>query len=346
MNTWIERTCRVRCLWQSLLAGAGTLVSLAIARPVMSQSVDDLSGPHPLTADILLRAGWPDDLSHRFVEVEVGETFDTGVVWQEEHRSNGTVTSRTTTPFWGARIGEKILLVRSPDKPSGKFAGKVEHAEWSVLDKFDERDRPRILTVVVTDEDPRVWDVVGDSIVVALLGWTGWLTFRSARRFADPRRHPAVARLAADGDLRDLSKAAEKEVGGSDAWRFRGAVFTPSFFFDRRWPRFQVRRWTDLAWVYLSIKQHHLHHIPAGQSHALVLLFDDGTKVKVKKWTTSSSVEKHVKAALERAAMLAPWAVRGFDDMRKRAWKRDRAGFLAAVARRRAELVRPPVKSG
>ncbi|RMG83461.1 MAG: hypothetical protein D6712_12965, partial [Chloroflexi bacterium] len=87
---------------------------------------------------------------------------------------------------------------------------------------------------------------------------------------------------------------------------------------------FQVIKLSDLAWLYKKvIKQR-------GVSTYHAFFYDKhGKNVSV------SARQKNVDAMLEAVAQRAPWAIAGYTAEIEKAWKKDRAGFLAAVEERR-----------
>jgi hypothetical protein len=340
MNSSVERTCRHRCLGQSVLLGVAMVLAVWGAAAVVESKSDAILGPHPVEAAAIANAACATDVGHEFIEIDCRDARDTGIAWVETQTTNGVETERSSTPFWAVPFGSKYLLVRSPKAPAGKVGGTIGPLDHSVSGKFAEHERKLLVPFSMNVEDPRVSSWIIDALVVGAAAGIVFLFVRSFRRCLDPSRHPAIARLASDGDLREISKQFERERRESDALLFRSRLLTRSFVFDERHLRFEMRRWRDLLWAYAKVTQHRVHHIPTGKTHALVLAFDDGTQLEIKQRSAifERDAEERVRGVLALVAKRAPWAVFGYDQRMQRNWRKERAAFREAVSKRRDEF--------
>ena len=334
-NTWIERTCRWRCLAQTVLFGVAAWLAAWCTVALVDARIDDAMGPHPLDEAALSRTGNFQSLDHQFVRFDCRSAEDTGIAWVEGKRG-----SETQTPIWAVPCEGRVLLVKSSMRPSGMFVGKLRPLDSSLSSRFDAEDRKVVLPFVLAEGDPRIFLWIVFALLAAGTCWLGYLTVRSLRRALDPGLHPALARLAADGHFPKVAAQVESELAAADAVRFRGRVFTRSFVVDGRFARFDVRRWRDVVWAYRESTQHHDWFIPAGKTHELRIHFSDGARMVCKtNWSFGKAAsEESVDEALRLVSVRAPWAVAGFDQGAHWAWRKDRAALVDAVAQRRAEI--------
>jgi hypothetical protein len=335
VDTWIERTCRGKCVRQAVALGLATAVAGLVAAGVVAEMTDAVTGPHPIDGAKLAAAASRSDLGHEFVEIECRDAVESGVTWEETSSHYGVETSREVTPFWAVPFGEKVLLVKSAEKPQGRVAGETTWLDDSVEDKFDREARAALLPFVLDVGDPRWGAWILNAAFVGSASWLAFHFVRSTLRARDVRRHPAVARFAAAGDLAAVSAQIEAELAAPDVVRFRGRAFTRSFLVDERRLRFDVRRWSELAWAYKKVTKRR------GTTFDPVLHFEDGGRLSLKGALSfgREASEDAVDAALAVVAERAPWAAHGHDDATERNWRRERAKFLELVARRRAEAL-------
>lgn len=164
---------------------------------------------------------------------------------------------------------------------------------------------------------------VGAAIVGASMAW------RASMWIRDPATHPAAACAASWGDPPAVSSQIEVELKDPPA-RTAGIDATESYFIDRRWMRFKVHRWEDLAWAYVRTTRRSVNLIPVGSEHAAVLKFRTGSG-------EFNASERVVKRVLLHAQTRAPWAIHGYSREVETRFRKDRASFFAEVARRRAD---------
>lgn len=333
MDTWIERTCRLRCAVRALMLGLATLGLGSCTALIVNVSMDTLTGPHPIDEKALARASRTESLPHEFVVFECHDAVDTGVKDVRTTSKYGKETGRTETPYWAVPAGDRTLLVKSATKPAGRVAGDLHDVKADLAECFEGEDGSRLLRVYLDAGEQRI----GPWIAIVLFGagtaWFGFLCVRSARCAISPLRHPAVARIAATGRLPTDSAQVELELDTPDVKRFRRWAFTQHFVVDRRWSHFDVRRWTELLWAYPAVTRHTMYFvIPTGKTTDLVLSFDDGTQVKLTQTTTFGSGDAEVQDMLALVAERAPWVVIGFDDRTRWAWENDRESLRRAAA--------------
>jgi hypothetical protein len=333
MDTWIERTCRARCIVQSVLLGVAAAHVLWLTEATFGVFKDHFRGPHPVEARALIRATMPDGLPHRFVEVDCTGAVDTGIV-----RYKGSDKSA----YWAVTLGDRFLLVKAEARPSGCIEGELRRLDPKLSHLLRDADRQAVLPLVLEQGDPRIFGAVMLLILAGVAAVSTACFVRSFRRAIEPARHPAVRRFAPADQLARESQALEADLAGHDVVKFRGWRFTRRFAIDRRLARFDVRRWTDLVWAYKVVTKHRINFfIPAGTTYDPVFCFSDGSRIQLEgRWTFGgSAAESTVDELLSKVAARAPWAVIGFSDSVEASWRRERAGLTASVAARRAAIV-------
>jgi hypothetical protein len=160
-------------------------------------------------------------------------------------------------------------------------------------------------------------------------GMSAWAV-RAWRRLKAPASHPVLAQVAAWGDPAALS--AEIEADATRPWRSASSfkigdryVVNASFY------GLSVLRLSDLLWAYKKVVKKSVNFVPVGKDYHAVLCCAGGTAEILAK-------EDAVDEILHHAAARAPWAVFGHSPEIADAFRKDAAGFLAAVAERRRQF--------
>jgi hypothetical protein len=328
MQTWMERACRKSSVLRAVFFGSFTVIAAVGLGALLTNTVDDFSGPHEMDDAALLAVKSASRAPHHYVRVACRDVVDTGVAF---------VKGSDRTPYWAVRVGGKALLVKSSTRPTDFVDGVVADLKYDLSSKFSEGERAILLPIVVEEESARALACIGLLIVAGLTAVPGWFLFQALRWARDPRGHPALARFAADGGIEETSARIESELASPETLRIRGRALTPGFYVDERLLHFDARSWRDLVWAYKKRTKHSVNLIPTGSTYEAMFFFADGKRIEIKPrfGRGSDSGEAPVDRMIEAAAQRAPWAEIGYGDAVHGAWRRDRGRFVHEVAVRR-----------
>jgi hypothetical protein len=171
---------------------------------------------------------------------------------------------------------------------------------------------------------------LGSALLALMSAWA----VRAWKRLRAPAAHPLVARVSEWGDPAALSAEIENEA--ARPWRTAGTfrigdryVVNASFY------GLSVLRLSDLLWAYKKVIKKSVNFVPVGKDYQAVLCCAGGTaEVQAK--------EDVVDEVLHHAAARAPWAILGHTQEIADAFRKDPAGFVAAVADRRRQCEAAP----
>ena len=318
-----------------LIAWASVLCVVALAAAANARYFRNVAhGPRQVAENELSRIADPEREPDYYVRVTGTRAVDTGMQHVTVSKQNGREVSRKVdASFVGLRVGDKYLLVKRAeandtvvaegalvpmpsDVSSHLFAGK----DAKLRDVF----YPFMLDTLSIGGPNAGGYIIGGiaALLAVILGGAAWLRLRN------PESHPLMARVRGWGDPMSMAAEIEQESRAGTLFRSDKRSFTANFLIRDGFFSFDVRRLADLLWGYKKVTKHSVNFIPTGKSYETVLQFPDGA-------VTLRDTEAHVNGALAHLAQAVPWAVIGYSDQLAATFRKDRAGFAAAIAERR-----------
>jgi len=158
-------------------------------------------------------------------------------------------------------------------------------------------------------------------------GLRAWLRSR------DVNRHPVVQRCQKWGDIGAISSAVEREFPGAIRYNCHGHSITDNFIVVNTFFTFNLLRFQDLLWAYRSSTKRYVYFLPAGKSHAAVLICYGGAG-------TVMASEPLVLEILRFASTRAPWAIVGYSKQLHDLFRKQTNTFCQNVEARRREVLK------
>ncbi len=293
-------------------------------------------GPFPATRQQVLETKDWGARGEYFISFEADEVQQ--VARRVKGRSGGS--GREVGVIDVLRLGDRLLLAsfeKAP--PTNRVSGvlvpvpaKMEEEVLSPIEKREPEVARMLLPLMLDGEDFRFPGYVGLGIGIPLFLVGLVNVIRSVRFGSNPALHPVARRLAALGSATELAMGIDSEASASLAARtakkpfvMQSWVVAPEFF------NLKVVRLPDVVWLYKRVVQHRTNFIPTGKTFAAILCTRDGRVTEI------GGREKDVDEVLKQSAERVPWAATGHSPEIEAAWNRQRAEFLAAVDKRRAE---------
>jgi hypothetical protein len=289
-------------------------------------------GPAPIVAATLATVHSRNEMERFFVQFDVPEVLESGL--QEQEEKNGHV-ERVTADFQVAWVGDKALVLKTkPNATSTHLVGALVDVPTDVMaalkkDLPPERQNvllPFMLDTVEYRENG--WWILG--LCIPMFGLALWNLNKWSRRTSDPASHPMVKKIGGEQAVIQHGQQLDMEMMGGGE-KFGAATLTANWVVVPYFFGTHLARLEDTAWVYKKVTKHSVNFIPTGKTYEAVLWGRNGVMTSV------SGKEPQVEKLLQTIATRAPWVVGGFSAELDNAWKKDRAGFVAAVDQRRAK---------
>jgi hypothetical protein len=289
-------------------------------------------GPAPIVAATLATVHSPNEMERFFVQFDVPEVLESGL--QEQEEKNGHV-ERVLADFQVAWVGDKALVLKTkPNATSTHLVGALVDVPADVMAALKKDLPPERQNVLLpfmldtVDYRENGWWILG--LCIPMVGLALWNLNKWSRRTSDPASHPIVKAMGGQQAVIQHGQQLEMEMMGGGE-KFGAATLTPSFLVVPRGFMTNITRLEDAAWVYKKITRHSVNFIPTGKSYEAVIWTRTGAMIGV------AGKEPQIEQLLGTVATRAPWVVGGFSAELDNAWKKDRAGFVAAVDQRRAK---------
>ncbi|MBI2679323.1 MAG: hypothetical protein HYX28_11130 [Candidatus Koribacter versatilis] len=271
-----------------------------------------------------------DDLARNFVKFDVPEVLESG--FQEVEEKDGKVVA-VKADYQITWVGGRALVLKTkPNSTNTHLEGalvKVPNDVMAALKRDVPAERQGVLLPFMLDTvDYRDdgWWILG--LCVPMVALALWNLNKWSRRMNDPASHPIVKTLGGEPAVVQYGPQLDMEMTGGGE-KVGAATLTPSFLVVPNAFHTNIARLEDAAWVYKKITKHSVNFIPTGKTYEAVVWTRTGTMISV------NGKEAQVEQLLATVATRAPWVVGGFSAELDNAWKKDRAGFLAAVDQRR-----------
>lgn len=248
--------------------------------------------------------------------------------------------------YLALELGDQLLLVKQPGSPrlettlTGSLLPITSEEQKEIIDYFVAEDPSlagEFLPYLIHTGNFRTGGWLGIAFGALTLGACLYGLVTDLRRELDERTHPILKALSRFGALEltrgqlDLELAAEHPI------------LSKKFHLTRSWlvytagSKFMATRFEDIAWYYLHIHTTRTYGIVVARTYSVVVCDRFGAQLMM----AVGNKEPPALEVLDAIARRAPWAIGGYSQDLVKAWKKDRAGFLAQVEKRR-QLINQP----
>lgn len=161
----------------------------------------------------------------------------------------------------------------------------------------------------------------------------GYGLILAVMRFLRPKRHPYWKRLRRyNNDVEQLLQSIDDEMLVSSR-EIGNLLMTRNWIIQDHFLNFNLMRITDVVWLYMDVQKTSMYFVPI---HKVVTAFIwDQYGVDIRARANAKQVTK----ILETVAFRAHWAMFGYLPELQKIWKKDRAGFVGEVMKRKAASV-------
>jgi Family of unknown function (DUF6709) len=321
-----------------IAAMIGIIAIASVSYVARNQIVSFFTGPRELATQELVQMKDADEVARPWVTVKGSSVFDTG--WQNytEHDSGSKTIN---SAYAGLAVGKRYVLVEIPHEIDEKtlpetFSGGLKNIPSEVSDQVmaDIRQQnpslaKQFLPIMLDTGDFRNEIIFpGGIFLVAGIVITLALLYMGLRRTINPLRHPFMKALSRYGDPKQLSETITYEMNNNHAQVGKNIHITPHWLVFTS-GGFKAARLADVAWAYQKVVQHRTYGINTRKTYEANVWDQQG------KLITFMGSQKDVIAALQAVGQAASWAVIGYSGELDQQWRKDRAGFVAAVRQRR-----------
>jgi hypothetical protein len=168
-------------------------------------------------------------------------------------------------------------------------------------------------------------------VLGAILAFALWSISKAIQRMQAIEKSRVWRNLVAYGQPPQLSAEIEQDIQ-MGAVKHGNIVVTPHWIINKT----LFNTWTspiaDVAWIYKTVTRHRTNGIPTGKTYSLVI------SGRHKQAVTMRGKEKKVDALMAEFMQRTPWAIFGYSPDLVAAWKKNHAGFVAAVDERKQKL--------
>ncbi len=341
MEPWIIRQCRLTCRRQVAAWAVILLAGLCFVGYNARYVRNFFLGPFQLSANDLAQISDADKAPRYFVSVTGDKITDTGLQETTTPTNNGTAEATyVSASFYTLKVGDRLLIVRSPSSPGTSVTGQLAPIPSDVSDHLFTGINS---TLSSSDCYPFYLDTQGFrtsgywGIAIAALVLILVVAFArpALMRLRDIETHPAVKRARLWGDPISVSVEAEREFNGQVRYKGASVVLTDNFAILKSFFSFNLYRFHDLLWAYKKVTQRRVNFIPTGKTYSAILHFYGGN-------LTFIANEKRVEEVLQFAGSRAPWAIVGYSADLNKLFTKQVSAFCAAVEARRRDLAAKP----
>ena len=325
-----------------LMLTAGIVFLLIVAAGIYldrNNLISFFTGPREMATQELVQLDNVDTLSRLWVTVKGSSVIDTG--WQNYTESDSG-TKTINSAYAGLAVGKRYLLIEISGEINEKtlpetFTGALKNIPSDVSDQViaDIRQQSpslakQFLPVMLDTANFRntiifpggIFLVAG--IIIGLV-----LLYMGVRRTINPLRHPFMKALARYGDPKQLSETITYEMGNNHTQVGKNIHVTPHWLIFGPGGNFQAAQLQNVAWAYQKVVQHRTYGINTRKTYEAHVWDQQG------KLITFMGSQNQVIEALQAIGQAASWAVIGYSTDLDKQWRKDRAGFVAAVQQQR-----------
>lgn len=336
METWIRRACRQRSYRTFVTWILLTIGVVAINIGARDYWANFFQGPYPLTEIESLHS---PDTSREFVSVEGDKVVESGIREITTETKNGVKQREyASSNYYVMVIGKKLIAINSKQNPGLKANGNLKplpsELPLMIFPEAADADLRNSFAPLMLDttEDYRMsgYFALAAMALFAFLFWK--FAVPAYRRVQDITLHPVVQRVERWADTVDVTMKAELEQSRSTRFKkFGSVVITDNFVIVRSLYSFDLLPFNHLLWAYKKVTTRRINLLPVAQTSSAELIFYGGS-------ATFASRKKLVEEVLTYAASRAPWAIFGYTDELNSIYKKDPAGFISAVEKRKMQM--------
>lgn len=335
----VRRANRTMIIWSAV----GLVILAVVGALTLRYYINMFSGPRAVSASELIQINDPDTEDRYYVSVDGDKALDTGVQMVSRSRRSGT--ERVTANYVALMLDDRLLVVKTPNElPSdedqipthyeGALVAMPSDIQREVVDDIESQVpelKGRFLPYMLDAGSFSTGGIIGLVVMVPLLLLCVFGIVRASQRTSDPSKHPFVSRLKRFGDPSVVSSEIESEMQAAHP-QLGDVHVTRSWMVLAGKSQFQAMRLSDMVWMYKQVTQRRVNGIPAGKTYAVHLFDSHGTKIEI------PGKEEAVDQVIRQVFAVAPWVLTGYNAEIEKAWNKDRASLIAAVAQRRQQV--------
>jgi hypothetical protein len=294
-------------------------------------------GPFSIPASELTSISNPDDPRKYFLRVQGDKVLDTGMYLEVQDSSK-----KVTAKFYALAIADRLLVVKAPpDNKQVSYMGALVTVPYELRTGFIPRMEakypnllgaflPFMLDATGFRDSNGILGVLGGAAMLLLGLYLVWLYLQ---RTANPEKHPLMKALERYGQPNDVAMQIDSELRSEpNAAVTRDVRLTNNWLIHATAFKTVLMQSRDVIWAYQKITKHYHNGIPTGKSYSIVIRDSRGQSAEVTGKKTSAP---ELVSTLQQRM---PWIVAGFSKELEELWSKNRAGFVEAVEKRRANL--------
>ncbi len=299
-------------------------------------------GPFDADPDGLITLPSASDPQNYWVNISGEELLNTGIQYVTTHES-GSETVESS--YYALVLGERLLLVKlegnlvadTLDPHLSGWLANISAEEKTEILQAMETEVPGLteafLPYKLNTGNFRTGGILGMIAGAVVVGLSLWGLLLVIRRTSDPASHPVLKALARFGPLDFVTSRIDAEMNGEHQ-KIGKLNLTNSWVIYEDRTHLNATRYEDVTWIYKHVTTQRYYGIPVSKTYTTLVFDRYGEKMQVVVGRKEQPTDEMLRAIAGRA----PWAVMGYSNELDQAWKQDRAGFLAAVDRRKAEV--------
>ena len=336
METWIRRAVRQRAYRQLLLWAIGATVIALCFYASRTYWRNFFQGPYRMSADQLAAPADPDK---EFIGVSGDKVFASGIqTITTETRNGAKENSYVSSEYYLLAVDHtRALIVKSKAVPPLTLSGEAKPLPAGLLDemfpKAEDGDlKGRVYPFYIsTLEDYKSSGYFGLGCAALYLIAMVYFGRRAWSYTENPAIHPVVRRIESWSDAMEVTVMSEREMEQAVKFRKSGTIITDNFLIKRGFLSLNLFPLQHLLWAYKKETTQLINFVPVGKTRQVVLIFYGGS-------VELPAGKKRVDEVLNYALSKAPWAIAGYSNELRKAFKKDTKGFCAAIEERRAAL--------
>ena len=163
-----------------------------------------------------------------------------------------------------------------------------------------------------------------------------YLLYLYWERNSDTAKYPSVKQLLSMNNsnyIRLLDTELKNSKNNS------GIYFTESFIIKKRAFGLDWVHFSEVVWVYKKVTRHSVNFVPTGSTYEVCVCTDSRTPGFT---LNCSGDEAKADNIIKLIFQVAPFAIYGYSNELKQLWTKNKAGFIAAVKKRREQFLAHP----
>lgn len=282
----------------------------------------------------------PTQHFRNFVTVRGSKSVPSGYqdIVQKVDESSHVVSTETKDEYILLKVGERIVLVKAPNGSqalefSGELVPTTDAVKTDLITQIA-TSRPDLAATILpftldtTDYRTQGYWALGIGVPLFLL--CCWNLSKVLKRSAEPQLAPVWKHVSVYGNAEQLSSQIGSELLAPHD-NYKGLRLTQSWLIRKRLFSTWVSPLNDIVWTYKKMTRHSVNFIPTGKSYAAIIVGRHRQRIE------HNLRQKNADVLLSHLATRVPWAAYGFNADLDNLWKKDPAGFIAAVDSRREE---------